>query len=253
MSLTTSDFRNGAAANYSGRMPLTVGGANVSGVTLKLQPNQTLRGRFVLENDPAKPDSKPPFLAANLDPASGQSRFGYPRSRLIQGSTSEFEIAGVLPGEYWVRAQAGDWIVKSVSWKGRDYTLQPIDTTSADDLSGFVVTLTNAVQTLAGGVRMADGSMPESGIVVTFPVSASQRTNTGFSPVRLRWATIHSDGSFSIQGLPAGDYFVAAIDRGHLSTWRDPQFLLSLERHASRISVAWGQTVSQNLTMAVVR
>jgi hypothetical protein len=254
LNLTMSDFRNGEAPNYSGRMSLTVGPANVAGVALKLYPMQTVRGRIVLEHDPAKPDSKPPpFLAVSLDPATGQSRFGYPRSQPVQGSANEFQIPGVLPGEYWVRAPVGEWIVKSVSWKGRDYTLQPIDTSSADDLSGLVVTMTNALPRLTGGVRLSDGSVPDSGIVVTFPLAAAQRTNTGFSPARLRWATIQSNGSFSISSLPAGDYLVAAIDRSRLATWRDPQFLLSLERQASRVSIAWGQTVSQNLTMTVIR
>jgi hypothetical protein len=187
VSLTSSDFRNGEAPNYSGRTSVTVGTNNITGVGLKLTPLAVVRGHFVLEPDPAKPNVKPPTgLVPNLDPASGEARLGSSRGRAIKDSNNEFEIAGVQPGEYWFRVQATDWLVKSVSSRGRDYTLTPMDTTSAEDLTNVVITMTNAVPTLTGSVRAADGSAPDTAIVVAFPVSRALRMNTGFTPTRLR-------------------------------------------------------------------
>ena len=60
---------------------------------------------------------------------------------------------------------------------------------------------------------------------------------------------MQGNGSFTFNTLPAGDYFLAAIDRSRLSNWRDPDYLVTLERQATRVSLAWGQTSSQNLTM----
>jgi len=251
VNLTTSDFRNGEAPNYSGRASVTVGSGDVSGVSITLLPLGTVRGRFVFEPDPSKPGVKPPATpGSTLDPATGEPRFGVPRSKPVPGTTTnEFEITGVQPAEYWVRASTGDWIVKSVSWQGRDHTLTPINTGSSEDLSGLVITLTNAVPVLTGGVRMPDGSTPDAALVVVFPAQATLRTNTGFTPTRLRSVQVLGNGSFSLNNLPAGDYFVAAIDRSHVRTWRDPDFLLALERQASRITLVWGQPASQNLTM----
>ena len=161
----------------------------------------------------------------------------------------EFEIAGVQAGEYWLRASGAGWMVKSVVLRGRDYALMPIDTTAGEDLTGFVVTMTNAVPTLTGSVRTQDGSPPDAAIVIVFPATSSLRVNTGIAPTRLRSAAVQTDGSFTISMLPAGDYFVAAIDRSRIATWRDPDYLMQVERQATRITLNWGQTVSQSLTM----
>ena len=251
ISLTTSDFRNGETPNYSGRISVTVGASNLTGITLPLRPNIAVRGRFVMDPDPSKPAPQPPpRFSANLDPAGGLARLGYPRSgRLPQSAgPDEFEIVGVQPGEYWLRASGAGWMVKSVALRGRDYALMPIDTTAGEDLTGFVVTMTNAVPTLTGSVRTQDGS-PPAGIVIVFPAASALRINTGIAPVRLKSASIQTDGSFTISMLPAGDYFVAAIDRSRIATWRDPDYLMQLERQATRITLNWGQTVSQSLTM----
>jgi hypothetical protein len=156
-------------------------------------------------------------------------------------------VPSVVPGEYWVRVLAGDWIVKSVTWQGRDYTQTPINTT--DDPAGVVVTLTNAVAALSGTVRMPDGSTPDTALVVVFPAAAALRVNTGFTPTRLRSAVTQSNGAFLFNNLPAGDYFVAAIDRARQRTWRDPAYLAELERQASRITLTWGQAATESLTM----
>jgi hypothetical protein len=160
----------------------------------------------------------------------------------------EFEIAGVQPGEYWLRAGVGGYIVKSVAWRGRDYTFAPLDTASAEDLTGVVVTMTNATATLTGTVRMPDASTPDTAIVVIFPVSPSLRVNTGLSSTGLVATTTQSDGSFTFNLLRAGDYFVAALDRSQMRVWRDPEYLRNLERQATRVTLAWGQTVNQTLT-----
>jgi hypothetical protein len=58
-----------------------------------------------------------------------------------------------------------------------------------------------------------------------------------------------NNGAFSVTTLPAGEYFVAAIDRSMRNSWRNPEYLASLERQAARVTLSWGQTLSQNLTM----
>jgi hypothetical protein len=145
------------------------------------------------------------------------------------------------------------WLVKSVQWRGRDYTAAPIDTTISGDLAGVQITVTNAVPTLAGSVRGQDGSVPESGLVIVFPIQPALRTSTGLWSPHLASTPLLSNGTFRLSTVPAGDYFVAAINRSRMATWRDPDFLAQIERQALRVTLAWGQTVSQDLTMAAAR
>lgn len=232
---------------------MTVGSGDVAGLTIRLHPAATMHGRLALEVDPSKPAPKPQAFSLVLDPAGGQPNLGMPSVQIPAGAT-DFDIAGVQSGEYWLRLGfSGGWLVKSVRWQGRDYAVAPIDTAGSGDLGGVVVTLTNAVPILSGAVRAQNGSVPESGIVIAFPTLPELRVNTGLSPIRMKSTPMQSNGSFRFSTLPAGDYFVAAIDRSRFATWRDPDFLATLERTASRVTLAWGRSVNQDLTITVVR
>jgi hypothetical protein len=254
VSFTTTSFGFGKASTYSGRSTVIVGAASVNGVALRLRPAGTLRGRVVMDVDRSKPaPEKPPTFFVRLDPAGGQTRLGNPVAAKSPVGDSEFEIPGVGLGEYWLRATSAGWIVKSIQWHGRDFSATPIDTASADNLDDVVVTVTNAIPVVSGAVRMPDGSIPESGLVVAFPFDASARTNGGLSPSRMKSSSIQIGGTFSLSTLPAGDYYLAAVDRAHMSKWRDVAVLGALERQAVHVRLVWGQTVTQNLTMRPVQ
>jgi hypothetical protein len=230
-------------------MSVTVGASNVTGLTLRLRPNATVRGRVVLDQDPVKPAAQAPRVFVTLDSANGQPSLGLPAAAVL--NTNEFEIPNVQPGTYWLRAQTGDsnWVIKSVQWNGRDYTRVPIDMSATDDLAGLVVTLTNAVPTLIGVVRTAEGPPPASGVVVVFPVLAAERTATGLLPTRMRSIPLAAGGGYTFSNLPAGDYLIAAIGQARMSTWRDPDVLAIIERQAVRVTLRLGQTTNQDLTM----
>jgi hypothetical protein len=256
--LTISDFRGAAGAKvpkYSARAGVTVGDSDVTGVTIRLRPHTTLRGTLRAEPDTAKPPvQSPPRYFVFLDPASGQPGLGQPRASSSILENQEFEISGVQPAEYFLRVQGtAGWLVKSIQWQGRDYTTTPLDLGGTAEPSGVLVTVTNAVPTLFGTVHAQDGSVHESGLVIIFPVQLALRTNTGLWSPRMTSSPLGSNGTFRSTTLPAGEYFVAAIDRSRMATWRDPEFLTLIERQAARVTLAWGQTVGQDLTMAVVR
>jgi hypothetical protein len=254
VSLSASDFRNGRIPNYSGRTTVTVGGSPVTGVSLRLRAAATLNGRIVMEPDPKRPPPpSPPRFFVTMEPAGGQARLGLPQAKITPLGESEFEIAGIQSGEYCLHVASGGWLVKSILWRGRDFSAAPIDTSSADDLTGVVVTMTNAVPILSGSVGLPNGSLADAGLVVAFPVDPAQRVNAGLSPSRMKATPILSTGAFRLTTLPAGDYFVAAVDKTRATTWRDPAFLSMLERRAAHVTLAWGQTTTQNLTVVVVR
>lgn len=244
------------AQGFTGRTTVTVGATDLTDVRLRLRGDATLRGRLIVETDPAKPaPATPPRFTVFLDPANGRADLGQPRASAPAGTNVEFEVAGIQPAEYFMRVQSfpGPWQVKSIQWRDRDLTTSPLDATATDDLAGVVVTVTNLVPTLTGAVRDQRGAAPESGIVVVFPVQPALRSNTGLFPTRFAVASLSSSGTFRFTSLPAGEYFVAAIDASRLGTWRDPEFLTQIERSAARVTLAWGQTTTRDLTLAVTK
>ena len=59
----------------------------------------------------------------------------------------------------------------------------------------------------------------------------------------MRAATAGADGSFSVEGLPPGNYYVAAVaalPAGGADAWRDPGFLESLVAPSASVSVGDG-------------
>jgi hypothetical protein len=252
VSMSVMDFRGASGTNvpkYSGRTSLAVGTSDLTGVVVRLRPNAVLRGRITMDMDPARAGEKPPRLSIFMDAANGQPGLGRP-STSVSANPADFELVGIQPAEYFLRIQGStSWVAKSINWRGRDYTNTPFDATATDDFSGVQVVVTNMVPTLTGTVRLPDGALAGSNVVVIFPVQSALRTNTGLWPPRLTSAALRSDGTYRFPTLPAGDYFVAAIERSRLGTWRDPESLAALERQASRVTLTWGQAVTQDLTV----
>jgi len=250
----TTSFRGGKMAPYSGRMPLTVGGSDLNGIVLRLRPHATMSGRIVVETDPARPDVKPPALfQLTLDPATGEARLGAPQSSFDRPAP-EFSITGMVPGQYFLRSLGyPEWVLKSVVWKGRDYTSMPFDATETSDFSDVVVTVTNVTAQLSGTVLGSEGLKADDTIVVMFPVDPAQWRNVGLWPKRMKTAPVSSTGAYKVVNLQAGDYFVAAIDRSHIADWREPALLEQLTRTATRLTLAWGAKSAQDLTAMTVR
>lgn len=254
--LTMHDFRGAMGAKvpaFSARMSVAVTG-DIDGVAVKLRPGVSLRGRLSVDSDPAKPLPKPPMFAPFLDPAGGEPALGQPGATTAVAADAEFEIPGVTAGEYFLRVQPNSGFqVKSILWRGRDYTLTPFDAAAADDISGVQVVVTNAIPTLAGMVRAQDGAVPDRALVVLFPADPDLWSRTGLRSSRFVSAAVQNTGAYLLGSMPAGDYLVAAIPLAQSRTWRDPEFLRRLERQASRVTLGWGQTVTRDLTLTTIK
>jgi hypothetical protein len=56
-------------------------------------------------------------------------------------------------------------------------------------------------------------------------------------------------GEFSIKGLPAGKYLIAAADSVQDGQWYDPEFLADLRPRAQRLSLAEAESKRIDLTI----
>ena len=87
---------------------------------------------------------------------------------------------------------------------------------------------------------------------------AAVRVNRGDSVLRaqfLNFTRRKPDGTFAIAGLPAAEYYVAAVDRMQgnegFGEWQDPAFLNAIAPRASWVILSEGQSASVTLRLIV--
>jgi hypothetical protein len=142
--------------------------------------------------------------------------------------------------------------MKSFLCGSTDYAYRPLDASVVSDTSGCVITFTDRTGTIEGGVSsMRQGYTPMT--VVAFPAEPRDWTNEGPRPARLRTAAVSSGGSFTLVGLPAGDYCVVAVRSEQVAQGVSLQFLKKSAAKARRVHLGWGDDVVVALQEAVER
>ena len=53
--------------------------------------------------------------------------------------------------------------------------------------------------------------------------------------------------------LPAGDFYLIAVDQSQVNAWSEPGFLAAAARTAIRVSLAWGESKTQGLRFAEIK
>jgi hypothetical protein len=157
-----------------------------------------------------------------------------------------FELKAVVgPVVLSVGTLTGDWTLKSVELHGRDLADDPIDVRHGETLNGVRVVLTNRPTHLRGAL-LDDKNQPADGTVVVFPEEPSRWRDDART---VRAARPDQHGLFSIKGLPAGNYLIAALDYVQDGQWYDPEFLAALRPRAQRLSLA--ESENQRIDLAV--
>jgi hypothetical protein len=225
--------------------PVTVGGSEITDVTLTARPSPRVSGRFELRS------GKPPgntTLNVGLDPIDLGSFGGV---LLPQGPELRFSTF-VQRGAYRLnpRAPAG-LSCSAIMREGRDITDEVL-LVGADNIELTVVCGEPATR-LGGTVRKTDGAGDADALIIAFPTERAHRSGTTVRPRRLQQATADTSGGFTLNNLPAGDYFVAAIPIARSELWRDPKFLDQLTRSATRITLTQGESRTIDLRMVQVR
>jgi hypothetical protein len=242
-------------STMSGAHPLiamemvVVSGPSMSGLVVRARPLATMRGRVTRDVDSRYPaPALHPAGGLRLDPVDARGELGAPRSTVRPDDpTEEFSIDGIHPGRFHLRASYG-WLIKSATWNGRDFTRVPFDATVTSALDDVAVVVTNAGASVTGTVRGPGGSADAGATVVLFPVAQERWTGYGLMPVDVRRASTTADGRFTITGLPAGDYYIAATAGDgpvalHVDVFRQ------LQPAAMTVTLDWGASRSIDLRL----
>jgi hypothetical protein len=118
--------------------------------------------------------------------------------------------------------------------------------TRDESLSDVQIVLTNRLSELSGTVADARGQSVSSYALLIFP---SDRDRWYAGSRFFRRSGPETAGTFTVRGLPPGDYFVAPVSGMSVLTegvdaWQDPEFLESIASRATRAALTDGQKLS---------
>ncbi len=229
---------------------LSVGGTDVTGVSLALHNGLSVTGRLRFEGSSPRPTQEElQQVALSLTPQDGGGNEPQPPGRV--NADGAFTIGGCLPGRYTVNLQSpgGPWTLTAVTASGRDLLRTPLVLDS--DVSDVVITFTDRPTELTGTVQgLADPQEPLT--VIVFPADYLAASHAGMLSRRSRVVT-PSEARFAVEGLPPGDYLVAAIPASVETTWMDPGVISLIAPHATAVSLAAGSPRGVDLKPVVIR
>jgi hypothetical protein len=239
---------------FTGRTAVEVAGGDQSGIVVRLSEGVSIGGRFVFDTaeDRIALSALTPYLEVAAQPAGAEPSLQEARGGAVpNASILDFVVRNVLPGDYVLRVLGEAAMTKAVTLGGRDYTGLPL-TVGDHHLSGLPVTVTSRGARIEGVVRGANGQPAAQSAVMHFPTDPARWRRFGPQPERLRSVLADAHGRFDFVRMPAGDYFLLAVERTLADQWKDPAFLEAAARLATRVSVGWGETSTQPLTLTAV-
>ena len=217
---------------------LAVNGADISGVTLRMQPGITISGRMTTTS--ARVDvsrariqlgtsgGAPGFVSGNAD---------------AQGA---FLFDGIPPGRYTLSfpgLQAGV-VARSAMLGEVDLLDGPFEIRPGGNLSGIAITLTD-VRTELGGILTNSSGQPASHLYVL--AFSQDRAHWIRDSRRILSARAGEDGSYTISGLPAGNYFLCALTEIDTTLQFEGEYLDQLVPASLKITLADGEKKVQHL------
>jgi hypothetical protein len=231
-------------------LPLSVSGSLVSDVSLALAAGTTIAGQVTFEG--AATPSAQDFtrvriglwapMSASLPMFSGQMN-ATPRP---DGS---FSIPNVPAGPRMVRVSGlqKPWALKAVYLDGRDVTDEMVDLRPGEQPGRVMIEVTDKATTLTGTVVDERGQTLTDFTVIAFPSDSTLwRPQSRF----IQAVRPDKDGTYTIRGLPPGEYLLRAIDDVDQGEWYDPDLLQALRAGATRVLLQESDTKSQDLKIS---
>lgn len=216
--------------------------ADVKNLDLQTGLGSTITGRLIFDGGEPPPLERLELSAmpVDLDRTPG----GQTARARINPDDYTFELTRINgPRRIQVMQPPSGWMLKGVVINGVDVTDEPLAFGREDQsLADVEVTLTNRATRLSGRIAETRDVLATDLGVLVFSTGRDQwYLNTRY----IRRSTVRSDGSFSFEGLPPGEYYVlAAYPPDDPGAWRDPEVLEKLALQASRTRLSEGQQIS---------
>jgi hypothetical protein len=226
---------------------VNVTAAGVDGLVMPLSKGSAVAGSIVLHGTSNPPENLAD-IHLDLRPLDHPDEWPWAHD---DGSNLSFRVDDLMPGLYemqaWHSAFPRLWWLEKVTISGRDVTGLPL-VVGVDGLDNVVVTLADHPTSIGGTVNTSTNQPVADATVVLFPVD---RTLWQYARVgALRFQTSRAlRGVYEFENVPAGDYFIAAVDETTMDAWPSSSFLERAAALAKRVTVKSGSAQTIWLTM----
>ena len=248
--------RSPSTATRWAERELAVDGRDMSDLVMTLHPGVVVSGTVHLENKGSaiRPDfdsARVTLVAVNPGPPALVGNFV-----ATIGRDGTFSFPSVMSGSYYVKVtptplrgpNGTRWTVKSAVTQGLDISDSSLNVGHNDNsfLSSLdvAITLTDRQSELSGVLLDAD-NRPTSAFSVVVLSAASEFWTRGSR--RVRAAQPATDGTYRIEDLPGGTYYVVAVADLDPEALADREFLERLQQSALRFTLSDGERRSLDL------
>jgi hypothetical protein len=224
---------------------ITATGEDITDLHLVTAKLSVINGHIVV--DPAIASAQPTSLSLMLMPVEQgmMMAMGAAPGRMADDGTFELRSP---PGRMRIGLMnAGGWFLRAVRLNGTDVTDAGLDFKPGQDISGLEVEVTNKTTVISGLVTNARGDAVKDYSAIAFSQDREKWKMTG------RYQSVgrpDQDGRFKISGLPAGDYYIVALDKIEQGQANDPEFLDAIKTKATAIAIRDGETRTVDLKIA---
>jgi protocatechuate 3,4-dioxygenase beta subunit len=227
-----------------GSVPLNVNGEDMTNVMIATSKGTTVSGRVVYDGGSKPTTNALRISAAEADADGPAGLLGGSSSVTAEGT---FEIKG-LAGQriFRVANVPAGWVLKAVRLNSTDVTDSGIDIRGTEPVTGLEVVLTNKTTEVTGAVKSGNDPAKDYTVVI---FSDDPQKWTAASGRHIASARPNQEGRFQIRNLPAGSYYVVALDYIAQGDWNDPDVLDRLKSKGTRITLDEGKTETVTLSL----
>jgi hypothetical protein len=227
-------------------IPVTVNGADADDISVILNPGGTISGTVSFTGTVgATPDLSQFRVTA---PSADQSELG-PQPNARVGKDGTFVLNGLAAGTHFIRSAGASrgFILKSVSINGHAITDEPLQLRSGETIANVTVVFTDQQSEVNGTLTNEQGAPAPDYTVLAFSTDSSL-----WRPQSRQIMTARPDqtGKYRIRGLPAGQYYLAAVDPAEQGEWFNPVYLDEHRAGAARVTLADGDIKTQDFKVA---
>jgi hypothetical protein len=159
-----------------------------------------------------------------------------------------FVFGNVTPGRYRLGAASSTgWTLKSARVGERETLDAGLDVRPNDNVTDVVLVFSDRSTALSGTLQDASGRPASEYFIIVY---AADKALWSPPTRRVAMARPGNDGKFTVRDLPPGDYLIAAVDDLEPGEWMDPAFLAQLVTASINVSIADGETRTQDIRIA---